>query len=409
MKRREFIKTSLAGTALVFIPGLGFFSCTKNSVQPTIDPLQLNFCSPVDIPEEQGGFYIQFIEGRQYKPDGLDLNTWRLQLSQTVNGQKIRETSLSFDEIASGYPNEESTFFQTFQCVGNPPGGFQLSNGYFTGVPLRLFLENDLGVDWSQANRVYFRCFDGYHTNHLKERIINDDPTPAYLAYKFNGVPFSDQRDGSMQHGYPVRMVIPDMLGMKSPKALTEIEVSDRGEEDGYWETRLVDSSNPNITWADIPPLKINSRIYDPVNYQKVSPGSVYKVRGVAVGGVGPVEKMEIGLSRVRGRNQIEGSISWRRAQIMDRPTGIARPEYDTSNGNAFSEALQKVNTNPWPAPFVWCLWEFDLQVPNSKGKYGLFARATDTAGNMQPLEEESVLAKADGNNAIHSLILQVE
>jgi len=290
MKRRDFLKTSAAGAAIIFIPGMGFFSCTKNSIEPTVDAIRTRFISPPNLDEEMGGFYIQFIEGKDYKPSDLDLNSWRLKLKQTVNGMVIKQAELSFNEIATRFQNNEKSFFHTFQCVGNTPAGFQMSNGYFSGVPLRMYLEDPqlLDVDWSQANRVYFRCYDGYSTNHKKERIINDDPQPLYLVYKFDGVPFSDRRDASLKHGYPVRLVVPEMLGMKSAKAIIEIEVSDRDEVDGYWETRPVSSDAPNITWADIPPMKINSRIYDPVNYQKVRKGSTYKITGVAFGGIDP-------------------------------------------------------------------------------------------------------------------------
>ena len=267
MKRRDFLKTSAAGAALVFIPGVGLISCTKNIIEPTIDPIAAQFISPVDIPEERGGFYTLFINGRDYVPSDLDLNTWRLRLFQTVNGNVIKEAFLTFDEIAARFPNDESSFFQTFQCVGNLPGGFQMSNGYFTGVPLRKYLEDPLGVDWNQANRVYIRCYDGYHTNQKKDRIINDSPRPVYLAYKFDGIPFSERRPGCLKHGYPVRLVVPEMLGMKSAKAIMEIEVSDSDQVDGYWETRPT-TADPNVTWSDTPLLKINSRIYDPVNYQ---------------------------------------------------------------------------------------------------------------------------------------------
>ncbi|HQV33916.1 MAG TPA: molybdopterin-dependent oxidoreductase [Calditrichia bacterium] len=409
MNRRDFIKTGLTGIAFIFIPGMGLVSCTRNSIGPIIDPIALNYCSPVNMPEEEGGFYVQFYEGREYRPADLDLTTWRLRLFQTVNGQVVRETSLSFDDIASRYTNQEESFFQTFQCVGNTPGGFQMSNGYFTGVPLRLFLENDLGVDWALANRVYFRCYDGYFTNHRKERIINDAPRPAYLAYKFNGIPFNDRRDGSLAHGYPVRMVVPEMLGMKSPKAIMEIEVSDRDEVDGYWESRPVRSTEPEITWADVPLLRINSRIYNPVNYQAMPKGTTYRVQGVAVGGQDPVQRVEIGLVKVKNRDEMDGDITWQDATILSRPTAAARPVYDDSNGNEFSEALGRLQQQSWPAPYTWCLWEADLQVPQNGGKYGLFVRATDATGTVQPFVEESAQENADGNNAWHGLIIQAE
>lgn len=417
MKRRDFLKTGAAGAALVIIPGMGFFSCTKNVIDPTIDPITAQFCSPVDIPEEMGGFYVQFIDGRHYSPSDLDINTWQLKLTQKVGGNVIKEASLSFDEIATRFPNDETSFFHTFQCVGNTPAGYQISNGYFTGVPLRNYLEDPqlLDVDWAQAKRVYFRCYDGYSSNHVKERIINDNPTPLYLVYKFDGVPLSDRRTGSLQHGYPVRLVVPEMLGMKSPKSIMEIEVSDSDQVDGYWETRPISSDHPDVLWADIPLMKVNSRIFDPVNYQKMRPGSTYNVSGVAFGGMdpqggnpSPLDKMEIGIAEAPNRLE-HGPITWREASIQGRPDVMAQPDYDDSSGQEFNEALSRIDQNPWPAPFVWSLWNFDLNVPTEKGKYWLFARATDSAGNSQPLKEEDPQQIRDGNNGSHSLIIQVE
>lgn len=416
MKRRDFLKTSAAGAALVFIPGAGFFSCTKNIIDPTIDPIAAQFCSPIDTPEERGGFYVQFINGRDYTPADLSLSTWQLKLTQTVNGNVINQASLGFDEIATRYPTDETSFFKTFQCVGNIPSGYQISNGYFTGVPLRMYLEDPqlLNVDWDQAKRVYFHCYDGYSTNHKKERIINDTPSPVYLVYKFDGVPFSDRRQGSLQHGYPVRLVVHEMLGMKSPKSIMEIEVSDRDEVDGYWETRPIGSNHPNILWADIPLMKVNSRIYDPVNYQKMRKGSTYRMSGVAFGGVdpqsgneSPLAKMEIGIAEAPSRLE-HGSITWHEAVIRGRPSATDQPGYDDYGGQEFNEALMKIQSNPWPAPFVWSIWDIDLPVPNKESKYRIFARATDTAGNSQPLEETPSQI-ADGNNSQHTLIIQAE
>ena len=416
MKRRDFLRTGAAGVAFVCIPGMGFFSCTKNVIDPTIDPIAAQFISPVDISEERGGFYVQFIGGRHYTPSDLDINIWQLKLTQKVGGSVIQQVSLSFDDIATSFPNEETSFFHTFQCVGNTPSGYQISNGYFTGVPLRYYLEDALGMDWAtQAKRVYFYCYDGYSSNHMKERIINDDPTPLYLVYKFDGVPLSDRRRGSLQHGYPVRLVVPEMLGMKSPKSIMEIEVSDRDEVDGYWETRPISSNFPNVLWADIPLMKVNSRIFDPVNYQKMKPGSTYRVSGVAFGGMdpqsgnpSPLDKMEIGIAKAPSRLE-HGPITWHEASIQGRPTALAQPDYDDSNGQEFNKALSQINQNPWPTPFVWSLWDFDLNVPNEKGMYWLFARGTDAAGNSQPLKEEHPQQIRDGNNGSHSLIIQVE
>jgi hypothetical protein len=409
MKRRQFIKRGLTGTALFCIPGFGFYSCTKNVIEPTIEPIDFSFCSPVELPEEQGGFYVQFINGRDYLPNKLDITSWRLRLQQTENGIILREASLSFEEIATKYQDMEESFFNTFQCVGNTPGGFQISNGYFTGVPLRIYLENDLGVDWSKVNRVYFRCFDNYHTNHTKKRILQDDPTPAYLVYKFDGIPLSELRKGTLQHGFPVRMVVPEMLGMKSPKSIIEINASDRDDEDGYWESRPVEPNESDLTWSDIPPVKVNSRIYHPVNYMSIRKGTTIKISGVAFSGISPLAKMEIGIAKVRNKIEIIYPINWQEAEISGPPDETAQPEFDDSEGSAFQEALDRLRMGSWPHSFVWSLWSISFKVPDETGDYGLFARATDSSGNVQPFTEETPQEKADGNNASHALLIQVE
>jgi len=410
LKRRDFIKITAGGVVMYMVPGLGLVSCIDNILEPKSEPIMTNFNSPVDRAEDRGGFYVEYINGKSYRPTDLDLNSWRLKFFQTVGGNTVKEISLSYDEImqeiTNNYLNEEESFFNTFQCVGNTPGGSLISNGYFTGIPLRLFLVNNLGMDSSTAKRVYFRCHDGYHTNHKIERIMIDDPSPVYFVYKFDGVSLGERTDGSLKHGYPVRLVVQGVMGMKSPKVITEIEVSDRDEVDGWWETRRISSRNPDITWADIPTQKVNSKIFDPTDFQKITHGSQYLFQGIALGGVSPVERMEIGISKLDDNNN-ESPISWQEATIGERPVLTDIPEYDTSAGQEFMEALSKTDMNPWPAPFVWAFWEYEWQAPNETGKYKIFAKAIDLDGDEQPFTEtpEEI---ADGNNSIHAIVVQV-
>jgi len=412
MKRRKFIRLGLAGTAAYSFP-LGMLGCTKNILEPTREPSLLEFCSPVDLAENKGGFYVEFIKGKSYRPTALTLAEWRLNISESIGGiesftisPNYEEVMRMVEEVKSINPNAEKTFFNTFQCVGNVAGGNLISNGYFTGIPLRLLLEN-FGAHLSNQSirRIYYQCFDGYHTNHQIERILNDNPVPVYFVYKFNGISLDDRRDGCMKHGFPVRLVVQEMLGMKSPKNITQIVISDRDEVDGWWETRPIARSFPDITWADIPPLKINSKIYSPVSFQKVSRGSSVMIQGVAVGGISPVNKIEIGISTFD--NEDESKVEWQQAAVGSRPLNMAKPEFDDSDGADFAEALQPLNSGQWPAPYVWCLWNHELQTPMQPGKYRVFVRATDQSGNIQPFSE-SPQERADGINSIHSVILQV-
>ena len=85
-------------------------------------------------------------------------------------------------------------------------------------------------------------------------------------------------------------------------KAIIEIEVSDRNEKDGYWESRKVLPDSSDITWADLPPVKVNSKIFSPVNYMKAKKSKTIVVSGVAFAGTDPVEKVEVGIAKIKKR-----------------------------------------------------------------------------------------------------------
>ena len=74
------------------------------------------------------------------------------------------------------------------------------------------------------------RSADGFHET-VDLSIVNEDPR-VMLTYQWDGIALLPQ------HGYPLRIYIPDRYGMKQPKWITEIEVSGEYEE-GYWGARL--------------------------------------------------------------------------------------------------------------------------------------------------------------------------
>ncbi|KAA3612338.1 MAG: hypothetical protein DWQ05_20295 [Calditrichaeota bacterium] len=412
MKRRDFLKINAAGSLYYLIPGLGLTSCTKNIFDPLDTAFEPDFCSPVDLDETKGGFYVEYIQGKSYRPTDLELDSWQLTLAEEHAGAQKRSLKLNYTELmqaVDAIKNQnafaEKSFFNTFQCVGNKPGGHLISNGYFTGIPLSTFFAH-LGFDLTQANlqRLYFHCYDGYSTNHKIDRILQDEQTPIYFVTKFNGVPLSDRRDGSMKHGFPVRLVTQGMLGMKSPKGLTELILSDRDDIEGWWETRPASRARPDLNWADEPLLKINSKITSHVNYQKIKPGTDVILQGFAVGGTASVEKVEVGSAKTSSPEDI----TWGAAKLMDRPDSMVRPDYDDSDGLAFSQAVDDFTTGTWPAPNVWCTWTLPWRTPSRPGKYFLAVRATDTNGIVQP-QSETAEEKADGENGYHVLTLQVE
>ena len=80
-----------------------------------------------------------------------------------------------------------------------------------------------------EANTIIFHAYDGYTTSLSIEFIqVND----LILAYKMNEALLPPER------GFPFQLVAEDKWGYKWIKWVTEIEVSDDAEYEGYWESR---------------------------------------------------------------------------------------------------------------------------------------------------------------------------
>lgn len=65
------------------------------------------------------------------------------------------------------------------------------------------------------------------------------------LAYEMNGEPLS--RD----HGYPIRVVVPGVIGARNVKWLGRIEVAEV-ESDSHWQQNDYKGFNPSINWDNV-------------------------------------------------------------------------------------------------------------------------------------------------------------
>jgi DMSO/TMAO reductase YedYZ molybdopterin-dependent catalytic subunit len=171
------------------------------------------------------------------------------------------------------------------------------------------------------------------------------------LAFEMNGQPLTPS------HGFPLRIVAPGWAGDSWVKWLTTIEVREK-EFDGFFmktayrhPIRTV-APGAAVDPADTTPvtaLQPKSVIVSPVERQTVSPGTL-TVRGAAWSGESPIRTVDI--STDAGR-------SWRPARL-----GSERARY------------------------AWRLWQAEW-TPQAPGSYVVMARATDEAGQTQPLVEE--------------------
>lgn len=184
----------------------------------------------------------------------LDPATWRLR----VHGLVENEFELTWDELIA-LPLEES--HTTLMCVSNPVGGDLVGSALWLGYPIRELLAR--AKPTRDADMVLSHSSDGFTASSPLEALTDD--RNAILAIGMNGEPLP------LEHGFPVRMVVPGLYGyVSATKWVVELQVTRFDEARAYWTDR---------GWSARGPVKISSRIdvpRDPV------PAGEVVVAGVA-------------------------------------------------------------------------------------------------------------------------------
>lgn len=275
-------------------------------------------------------------------PPGFDPVVNATKWSLDVTGLVSRPLRLTYDDLKAMPPVEQ---FQTLECISNEVGGDLISTAKWKGVRLRDVLQR-AGGPAATAVKIAFRCADGY-----TESIPVGDAMDAttLLAYEMNGEPLPPK------HGFPVRLLVPGLFGMKNPKWITRIEVVDYDFR-GYWEAS---------GWSDEAVVKTTSQFAVPS-------------RTVPLG--------EVGLGGV--------------AYAGDR--GITQVEVSTDGGKTWRPA----DVKPPLGKFTWVLWAA-LWTPTAPGEYTLKVRAKDGLGVLQSARETSTLP--DGASGYHTIRVSVK
>ncbi len=283
----------------------------------------------------------------------VDASEWRL----SVEGDAIdRPLELSYEEIRK-MPSR--TLVSYLECGGNQRAMFDLvngraakgdqwktggiSNGEWTGVPLRHVLElagvsGDavgvllIGLD-TESPEEGFRRVMGI------EKAMHPD---TLLAYGLNG------DDLPKDHGYPLRALAPGWVGSSSIK----------------WLSRIVVTSEQLWTRNNTTSYVLIGDAYPP---EGDAPGKVATSQVIksALALPWPAE-LPAGSHRIRGYAQA--------------PSGpIARVEWSADSGQTWSEATVL-------EPQVQYSWaRFELTWDAQPGEHVVMTRATDAAGNTQP------------------------
>ena len=158
------------------------------------------------------------------RPLELDGETWRLDVHGLVDAPQ----EFTLEQLRSEF--EPLSQYVTLACISNSVGGDLTSTTRWTGFRVADLLDA-VGVQ-DEAGFLKITSADGFYET-VSIELARSDPR-MMLAYEWDGIPLLHK------HGFPLRIYVPDLYGMKQPKWITEIEVMAK-DQDGYWVERSWD------------------------------------------------------------------------------------------------------------------------------------------------------------------------
>ena len=368
--RRAFLKT--AGRALVGLAFVPLAGCDENTVTPRIEGGAVPFLTSPEIPEAQGGLYVE--NGAEGAVPGwampdLDPAAWRLQ----VDGLVATPLALTLAELEAEAAGTLPVL-KTLRCITDTnafPG--LTGTTLWRGVPLRAVLDR-AGLDRGRARRLRLYGADGF-TNNLRVEAVYGPFAPGFyeplLVTEMGGRPL--ERD----HGAPVRLMVFDGYGYQSVKWLVRIEATSNDDAFGTYQQVL--GFDDGVT------MQAASKVTDPVEAQ-VLPAGATLIQGFAVSGLAAIARVEV---------SIDGAPFAPAALVSFEEIAAAHP--------AVAGAQQVADGLAYPFPAVWTPWQFRWDA--APGTHTLRVRAVDAAGNTQPDRDP---AFEDGLNPVAEVTVTV-
>lgn len=141
--------------------------------------------------------------------------TWRFR----IFGEIEEERSLSWEELLA-LPKLE--VLADFHCVTR----WSKENMLWEGISTKTIYQ--LVKPKPESHFLMIHCMEGYTTNVPLEYFLKDD---SLFAYNLNGKPIEPE------HGFPLRLVIPQLYAWKSAKYVNGVEFILENNP-GFWELR---------------------------------------------------------------------------------------------------------------------------------------------------------------------------
>ncbi|KAL4655598.1 sulfite oxidase, mitochondrial [Arapaima gigas] len=305
----------------------------------------------------------------------VDPSTYQLE----IHGLPKGPVSLSLMDLKSRFPKHTVT--ATLQCAGNRRmemnqvkqvkglswGIAAIGNATWAGARLRDVLLEVGCKPGSNFQHVVFEGLDRDVTGTAYEASIPiskamSEEGDVLLAYEMNG------EELPRDHGFPVRVVVPGIVGARNVKWLAKIVLSEE-ESSSHWQQNDYKGFSPGTDWDTvdyksapaIQELPVQSAITQPAEGSVVDLSQgVLTVKGYAWSGGGR-EVIRVDVS-------LDGGKTWQVATLRGE-----------------EEGQEAAPSPPLGRAWAWKLWELTVALPAEAQELEIICKAVDSSYNVQP------------------------
>ena len=323
-------------SAVALLPALDpaalWASRITRSTDPRIEEFDFTTLRSSITPEED--FYIR----DHFPAPRLASRSWQLR----ITGQVGSSLEMTYADILR---EPASSRVATLECAGNTVGGGGVSTAEWTGIPMGKMLQRARLSPQVKQIRLIGADGDantqgpGFFSRSIPvEKALHPD---TLLAFQMNGTQLP------VEHGYPVRAIVPGWYAMDSVKWLVRIEALDQEDTSPFMTQEYV-AQRLQVVGSERTPvtrMQVKSQIAWPSDGAVLSTGR-YAIRGAAWAGEQKVALVEVSTN---------GGRDWAAASLEKSP-----------------------------APYSWVLWTYPWDAQNPD-EYRISVRATDDKGNTQP------------------------
>lgn len=332
---------------------------TPYNAEPPLKQLIERYVTPTDVFFKRNHGPIPLIEEKKHMV--------------VVEGLVARPLKLSMKQLKEDYTKKR--ILAALQCAGNRREGLlkvkpvkgviwgpgTIANAYWAGARLRdVLLDAGIPEDLDQFEypeaHVWMEAFgdieeDTVYGSSIPLKWAMNIDNDVLLAYEMNDLTLT--RD----HGFPLRMVVPGVIGARSVKYLNKIIVS-KEESPSFFQRRdykilpqHVEEADAHKYWDvshSIHELNVQSVICVPSSQDKLNM-DCKEIKGYAISGGGrKITRVELTFDKGE---------TWHLADVFQ----------------------EKLGNGYWS----WCFWKFRVPSINPKGT--IACRAWDSASNTQP------------------------